>query len=306
MASDAGRTMVMAAFAADALALPAHWIYDTRQIVERFGRVAELLEPQPPTYHAGKRRGEFTHYGDQMLVLLGSLADRGGFDALHFAAAWRGFFRDYTGYFDGATRATLKKLEAGAAPLEAGSPSTDLAGAARIAPLVFRYRGDEEALAQAARTQTGLTHRSAAVIDAAELFGRAACRVLAGSRPVDALRQVAGDFFPEGPLAEWVAAGLASAGEATAAAFRRFGQACEVEQALPGVVHLVARYEESLEEALIENVMAGGDSAGRGLIVGMLLGAHPGSGGLPRRWSEGLAAGRRIAGHLARLEGAPR
>lgn len=298
------RTMVAAAFAADALVLPAHWIYDTAEIEARYGRVTELIDPRPPTYHAGKRRGDFTHYGDQTLILLGTLAEWKRFDAEKFSAAWRGFFRTYTGYFDGATRKTLKNLEEGLAPLEAGSSSTDLAGAARIAPLVFGYRRDEEALVEAARLQTRLTHQSPEVVDSAEFFARTAFRVLGGSRPTEALRRVRDEFFAGTPLAGWVEAGMASAGQETRAAIGRFGQACEAEEAFPGVVHLVARYESRLEEGLIENVMAGGDSAARGMIAGMLLGAYSGSGGLPERWAAALAARPQIEGHLARLEAA--
>lgn len=298
------RTMVMAAFAADALALPAHWIYDTVQIEARYGRVTELTDPRPPTYHAGKRRGDFTHYGDQTLLLLGTLAGRKPFDAERFAAAWQGFFRSYTGYFDGATRKTLQNLEQGRAPLDAGSPSTDLAGAARIAPLVFAYRRDEAALVEAARLQTRLTHQSPEVLDSAEFFARAALRVLGGLSPGEALRRVRDEFFAGTPLAGWVEAGLASAGQETRAAIGGFGQACETEEAFPGVVHLAVRYADRLEEGLIENVMAGGDSAARGMLAGMLLGAHPGSGGLPERWAAGLAARPQIDAHLARLEAA--
>ncbi len=54
------------------------------------------------------------------------------------------------------------------------------------------------------------------------------------------------------------------------------------------MVHLVAKYENALEEALVQAVMAGGDSAGRGLVVGMVLGAHLGEQALPEQWISGL------------------
>jgi hypothetical protein len=38
--------MVLASFAADSLALGAHWIYDTAEIDRRFGRVDRLLKPR--------------------------------------------------------------------------------------------------------------------------------------------------------------------------------------------------------------------------------------------------------------------
>jgi ADP-ribosylglycohydrolase len=65
---------------------------------------------------------------------------------------------------------------------------------------------------------------------------------------------------------------------------------CEVEAAFPSVIHLIAKYENNLKEALVENVMAGGDSAGRGLLVGMVLGAHLGMDAIPQEWLTDLKA----------------
>ena len=78
------KTMVMASFLADSLALGAHWIYDTESISQIFGRVDSLLKPGPHSYHPTKEKGEFTHYGDQTLVLLESLAEKRDFDISDF------------------------------------------------------------------------------------------------------------------------------------------------------------------------------------------------------------------------------
>lgn len=81
--------MVLASFAADALALGAHWIYDTAVIDNEIGRVDRLRKPAPDSFHDTKQAGEFTHYGDQALVLLSSIADCRGFDLDHFARSWQ-------------------------------------------------------------------------------------------------------------------------------------------------------------------------------------------------------------------------
>jgi ADP-ribosylglycohydrolase len=296
------RAMVFASFAADALALGAHWIYDAHLIDRNLGRMSDFRKPQPPTYHPTKERGDFTHYGDQTLVLLRSLAECGVFDERDFSRAWREFFSATTGYVDGATRQTLKQIAAGIPPGEAGSSSQDLAGAARIAPLVYRYRDDPDRLVEAARRQTALTHNSPLVIDSAEFFARAACGALQGMPAGEALRRSAADSATGGPIAEWVDSGLRSAESDTRTAILEFGQMCEVEAAFPAAIHLIAKYENRLEEGLIENVMAGGDSAGRGLAVGMLLGARAGMQAIPRRWMDGLTARATIEGLLARVD----
>jgi ADP-ribosylglycohydrolase len=56
------------------------------------------------------------------------------------------------------------------------------------------------------------------------------------------------------------------------------------------VVHLIVKYEDNLKEGLIENAMAGGDSAGRGLMVGMILGAYQGTEAIPPNWLTELKA----------------
>ncbi|MFO7715971.1 ADP-ribosylglycohydrolase family protein, partial [Desulfosarcina sp.] len=80
------KAMVLGSFTADALALGAHWVYNTRVIDKKFGVVEQYQDPLT-SYHTGKRKGDFTHYGDQMLVLLTSVESCAGFDLDHFGNA---------------------------------------------------------------------------------------------------------------------------------------------------------------------------------------------------------------------------
>ena len=74
------KAAVIGAFVADALSLGVHWVYNTGVIDKKLGRVEHYYDPLT-SYHKGKKAGDFTHYGDQMLVLLESVSG-GGFDAL--------------------------------------------------------------------------------------------------------------------------------------------------------------------------------------------------------------------------------
>lgn len=295
--------MVMGALAADALALGAHWIYDTQRIAREFGRVERLMAPPPGSYHPNKRRGQFTHYGDQTLLLLEAISGEEGFDLERFARDWRVFFDTYAGYRDHATRDTLEHLNHGRPPVEAGSASTDLGGAARIAPVIFRHADDPARQIRAARAQTALTHNHPDVIDSAEFFTRVVQAVLGGSEVPEAMRQVAAEKFHRPPFARWVADGLTSGGQETLPAIQRFGQQCEVGAALPAVVHLVARYPRDYRAAMVENVMAGGDSAARGMLAGMLLGARLGMDAIPEDWRREMEARPRIEVLLAAAAG---
>ena len=88
MDASALRAAIWATFAADSLALGAHWMYDQQKIVSRLGTVDTLIAPLPSSPHSGKQAGDFTHYGDQTLILLRSLAACGRFDVKDFARRW--------------------------------------------------------------------------------------------------------------------------------------------------------------------------------------------------------------------------
>jgi ADP-ribosylglycohydrolase len=77
---------------------------------------------------------------------------------------------------------------------------------------------------------------------------------------------------------------------------------CETSAAFPSVVHLIGKYENNLKEALVENAMAGGDSAGRGLLVGLILGARAGLETIPQNWISNLKAYRKIVDFLDKID----
>lgn len=278
------QAMVLASFLGDSHALGVHWIYDTNRIEQAYGRVDELLPPPSDSFHAPKAAGDFTHYGDQAFVLLESLAARGGFHLDDFWRRWQDLFASYDGYVDQATQGTLRNMRNGKGPEEAGSFSDELAGAARIAPLVYWYPDDTDVLSEAVQAQTRMTHNNPVVLQSGLFFAHTAQHVLAGASPTAALEQASGAFSGS-PIAQWIREGFETKDMDSLQAVRRFGQTCHTEQAFPDVIHFIARYENNLEEALVQSAMAGGDSAGRGLLIGMILGAHLGETAIPERWT---------------------
>ncbi len=219
-----GKSMVMASFVADSLALGAHWIYDTEKITSNFGRVESLMKPASDSYHATKGKGGFTHYGDQSFVLLESIASQKGFNPTDFSDRWRALFKDYSGYIDQATSITLSNYTAGKRVENAGSPSDELAGASRMAPLVFCDRQDPVKLTEDVRTQTSMTHQDPLTNDSAEFFALVARLVLMGTPPIEALKQIAGERFADSPLSLWTVEGLESKDKESVSAISNFGQ----------------------------------------------------------------------------------
>ncbi|MDM8526462.1 ADP-ribosylglycohydrolase family protein, partial [Desulfococcaceae bacterium HSG8] len=251
------------------------------------GRLEHFVKPLT-SYHKTKTAGDFTHYGDQMFVLLQSLEASSGFDLNHFGETWKAFFKDYDGYFDKATNATLENFAGGKGPQESGSPSDDLGGASRIAPLAYCYSEDLEKMVEHSRDQTAMTHNNPHVIDAAEFFARVVWKVLKGSKPSDALKSVVDENFRKEPFSEWVTDGMESAEMETRGVISDFGQMCEIGAALPATIHLIVKYENNLKDALVENIMAGGDSAARGMLAGLVLGAYLGFDAIPEEWLSDL------------------
>lgn len=295
------KAMVMASFAGDSLALGVHWIYSTIKIAKLFGRVEDYRKPGEGSYHPTKDRGDFTHYGDQAFVLLESLAEKKTFDLEEFSLKWRELFKDYSGYIDQATKSTLLNFFKGASPKESGSSSNDIAGAARIAPLVYCLKNDSDVLVSSAREQTAMTHRDRDTIDSSEFFARVVYRILGGGSPVMSITEVADEYFKDTPIADWVEKGIESKGLGSVETIKSFGQSCHTPDAFPGIIQLIARYEGDLKEALILSVMAGGDSAARAMIVGMILGAHLGMKAIPGVWISGLKKAEQIVTLLSRI-----
>jgi len=275
---------IMVSFVADALALGVHWVYNTSDIDKKYNRLESMVAPEIVGWHKGKEKGAFTHYGDQSLVLLQSLALSNGFNLDHFAESWQDLFQDYSGYQDHATRETLANFSSGKTPMNAGSGSSDLGGASRMVVLAAWYHDQPGVLITACQNQTAMTHNHPHVIASAELFARTFLQVLAGTRPLEAILSAADAMGADPVIKQAVKIGIDSKNQDTRAAIAQFGQDCAVEAALPSTIHLIARYEDNLKDALVENIMAGGDSSARGMLAGFILGAHNGADGIPEQW----------------------
>ena len=323
------KAMVYGSFIGDSLALGVHWIYNVKAIEKRVGRIDDLIAPVVQTFHPGKAAGQLTHYGDQMLLLLrvcaegcgvapgspprsaphsppGEDSSGGGrspvFDQGAFLRSWVEFMESYEGYMDKASKATLANYReqlasAGREPDGDGaaSSSDDLAGAGRIAPLLYfmsdrEGRGRRDEAVAAAKAQAAVTHNSPSVLEAAAFFTDLTLGALDGASPVERARKLIESEYRGGAIDGLVRKGLESAGKESTGAIAEFGQACSVEMGVPSVMHLIAAYEDDLKEALVASCMAGGDSAARNHAVGMILGAYRGADGLPDKWFDVLEA----------------
>lgn len=174
--------LVLGALVADAAAMGLHWLYDQDRILEVAPEAPEFLDPTPAHFegypaffaHKGRKSGEQSQYGEQVLVMLRALlANDRNYDAALYADHFRahfGYGGKYVGYIDHATRGTLDNFRrsedeamrlAKAIPFD-GDPMVTVAMASKVGALIQQYSGDalRERFEQAAR----MTHDDDALV----------------------------------------------------------------------------------------------------------------------------------------------
>ena len=263
-------SMLWGSFCADAYALGSHWVYDVKEI-ESANLDLDGFNNPLTTYHGSKRAGDFTHYGDQTLWLLESILNEKKFDAIKYAKLWQNNMKEYNGYIDGASKATIEGLNKGFSVDVCGSSSRDLSAAGRIAPLIYFYQDDKERLLEAIKLQTNFTHRNESVEESALFFAELTLAMVDGVDLNSAITSLSQNYSTT--LQKWIEQAKQSILLPTVTAISNFGQSCSVNVGFLGVIHLLIKYQNDYMKALKENVLSGGDSAARGMIVGMVLGA---------------------------------
>ncbi len=282
-------------FVGDALSLGPHWIYDQSELLGRCGRVEHYLDPATP-YHPDKKAGDQTHLGDQSLILAESLIETAPkIQPANFMQHWRDFWEkpEQTSYKDKATKHVLAQLQKRVAYDEAAAFSGEMAGAARatlVTLAAIAHGWDDQRTIEAARDHAQLTHRSEESAEAAVFWARLMLSLVAGESLSQAITATLEKTEPVliRLLEPWQEARTSA--EPLGPLIESTGQSCDISDALPSCLLLLERCATHPREALIENVMAGGDSATRGLILGTILGLIHGDEAWPSSWKNELSA----------------
>ncbi len=306
----------------DALAVPVHWYYNRQALMADYGYVTDFLKPRNPhpdsilwrsRYAAPGPQGEILHdqaqywgrkgihyhqfllAGENTLnikicrLLIESIKRRKDYDADDFLSEYISFMttpgnhRDT--YIEECHRYFFSNYARGLDPQRCGAIEKHIGGLPGIAPVVAFYSDQPETARKAALAHLALTHPGPKMETAGNLIIDLLLQALQGI-PLDKaiLELVAAQANPllGHPFTKW----LDDSDEQVIGP--RFSTACYVEDAVPAVVYLALKYHDDPEQALIRNTNLGGDNAGRGAVLGALLGAAHGIDGLPKRWVEGL------------------
>ena len=301
--------IVLGALVADAAAMGLHWLYDP-------DRIASIADGQEPVFlaaeqrhfdgtkgyfaHAGKRSGALSQYGSVLTLAMTSLiATDGRLDIADFQRRYVAFFGpggDWQGYIDRPTRGTLANL--GAAITE---ETPDVSGidddqmpAFSTVPALVTAGPDADSLEQDVVRLVRATNDNALATEAALILARVTRATLKGD---DLAATLATEAERAGNVLQPLLREALAANDKTSVDMAgHFGRACHVQQGLPVVFH-IANSAESYERAIRTNVLAGGDSCGRAMALGAILGARFGFGGdrgMPLPWLTRLDGGARL------------
>lgn len=300
---DRCRGTIWGQFLGDALCLGTHWIYDLKQLEQKFpGGVAGFEASAEGHYHAGKLPGDFTHYGDAALLMLQSVAEAGGFSPQDFGTRFVNLFSssEYRGYRDHATKGTLENYQPFAEKFpdnpfhfQAGADDDQPATATRLAPVVVAHYEDEELL-RVVESATRVCQNNARAITYMKCHALIVEALLGGSGLEQAVKaaasQVAGEPEFGRELSGLVESVFNKLGQSVREATLGFGQSCPLNSSFPAALHSALKFQDDPQRAMLEAANAGGDNAARCAMIGTWLGALHGVEAVPAQWRERVKA----------------
>lgn len=280
------RGAVLGALVGDAAAAGLHWIYDVEEVGRRGGATPEFQPLAGHRYHARRRDGDFTHYGDHAFVVLESLAACGRLDLDDYRSRMLARFGDpaYDGYLDLATKALLATKR--------GADDNHAGCFAKLAPIVVRHLLDPELDARL-EAAIRITHDHPQAVECGLAAATAIRAAILGANPHGAAAAAAERGGEAGALARLAL----EAGPDHLAFAKKTGQGCPVPRSFPVALHAALTGRDYAASARA-TILAGGDSAGRLLVAGAIRGA---SDGVPEEWIARLTAGSRIEALLDRI-----
>ena len=300
---------------ADALALPAHWYYDREALRRDYGVVDHYMAPRNPHpgsilwrshYEALNERGEILHdqaqYWGQKEVhyhqfleagentlnlklareLFTQVTTRGAYDPdtwlNHYLSCMLtpGWHRDT--YLEEYHRGFFTRYSQGKPLSKCGVRDEHIGGLAQVPALLAALPPGASERATV-KSHVALTHRHSNVLRAADCLVRLLLRIEDGTSLPEAIAREAGDWLSSRKATRWTTR------PDEHVIGQVFSPACYIDQAFPAALYLAFKYHDDFSGGIIANVMVGGDSCHRGVVVGALLGAAH---GVDQKWAEGL------------------
>ncbi|EGZ27550.1 hypothetical protein PHYSODRAFT_353417 [Phytophthora sojae] len=283
---------VTGGFVADAATMGLHWIYDgdkMKQLVEARGAAGpEFYEPPSCPFYSYES-GALSPYGAEILPLLEDVAARGEFVPEEFAMASYRAAKAYTGYLNGAFKEMVAKGDAGKKYPELASPSKDLHGGIKAPILVARYFEDTPLLLQKTREAARVHEIGEEAENAAVATALLIQQVVQGVSVTDAISALASNEAvsanTRASVQQAIDAAKAMSFPDATAAIAHFGKACPLPGSLQGSLFVLLT-SSGYVEALRANMLAGGDSCSRAVVIGAVTAAAQDGDAVPAEWKQ--------------------
>jgi ADP-ribosylglycohydrolase len=306
---EARASIVLGALVADAAAMGLHWLYDPERIATIADEREPLFLPAEARHfdgtkgyfaHAGKASGDLSHYGMSLTLAMASLvAGEGQINIRDYQQRFLATFGPggtWKGYIDRPTRGLLARLADGVTdetPIASGIDDDQMPALSPV-PAIVAAGPEAETLEQDVAAMVRVTNNNPLAIEAALITARLIRDLLQGA-DVNTTLSIETEASGE-PLRALLHQALSESARNSVDMAGEFGRACHVQQGLPVVFHIV-NTAESYESGIRANILAGGDSCGRSMALGALLGALYGFGGergIPLPWLTRLKGGARL------------
>lgn len=259
---------VIGALIQDKYTLGLHWIYDTDKVKEYYKEDVDCFDVQKDSYHTTKTKGDFTHYGDILVHFMEYMSNVDQLDVASYYESFVAWMSEYHGYKDHATKMVIDNFNNGNYK---GSDSDELGGLVKISPILLRYADQPQLAKLYAIAFTKATHDHPIPVTLATFFTDLVYNLQSDM----ILTQAIDEAMRSMPM---MIVDLYSKAKDVielepVEAIKELGQACPSEMAFPSVIYLLLKYQNDAEAIFRANVLAGGDSAARGMMLGMVLGA---------------------------------
>jgi ADP-ribosylglycohydrolase len=133
-------------------------------------------------------------------------------------------------------------------------------------------------------------------------FGRVSAAMMWAASTTDNMNEIviAGRAVATPETGALLADAIDMTDQDTNVATKHFGMACDLNYGVPSVVHNMLT-APTYQEAIRRNIYAGGDTCGRAMLIGAVMGAVHGIGGeqgIPKEWIENLSVDRNLSRYL--------
>jgi len=290
--------LLLGALVADAACLGLHWIYDVTiiaDIVERQnGKVAftpvdaKNFEKVKTFAHGARHKGMMTQIGEVLRLTIQSMNAQGGaFDVAAYQAAFSAHFGaggPFHGFMDKPTKGALANIAANQTP--SGIDDDQTPALTRLPAIIVGHQGqsNRDDMIKAAMEVTNVNDTAAAYN---AVFADVLIRVM-NDEPLLGALAAAADTADEAIKADLLDA-LATP-EKDSVVFAGLnglmGRACYMASAGPVMFHILKNCP-TYQSAIETNILAGGDSAGRSILIGAIMARIHGvatATGIPLSW----------------------